>query len=111
MAEVKSPSLKINETKTILATRKYKRQVTGLILANEGKVSIGRYRKRRIRAALHYYMHGRLDDDAQARLSGMLAFVNNAEPEFLSRLRVKYGDDLIRQLKSAVAAHRSTYSS
>jgi RNA-directed DNA polymerase len=107
MEEITSPKLRLNESKTVLATRKYKRQVTGLILSNDGAVSLGHRRKREIRAALHYYMHGRLDFESQAKLAGTLAFVNNVEPEFLRRLRQKYGGDLISRLKSTVSVQRS----
>jgi RNA-directed DNA polymerase len=108
MEEITLPRLKINDSKTVLATRKYKRQVTGLILSNDGTISLGHRRKREIRAALHHYMHGRLDFESQAKLAGTLAFVKDVEPEFLSRLRLKYGGDLIAQLKSTVSAQRSS---
>jgi hypothetical protein len=104
--EIKSPSLTINESKSVLATKKYKRMVTGLILTNDGKLSIGHRRKRQIRAALHHQMHGRLDLTAQARLAGLLAFVNDVEPEFLERLKLKYGHALIAQLKSVRVSRR-----
>jgi RNA-directed DNA polymerase len=98
--EVESPSLTINESKTVLATPKYKRLVTGLILTNDGKISIGYRRKREIRAALHHQTLGRLGITEQARLAGLLAFVNDVEPEFLAHLRVKYGQETLTQLKS-----------
>jgi RNA-directed DNA polymerase len=104
--EIKSPSLTINESKTVLATRKYKRMVTGLILTNDGKVSVGSRRKRQIRAALHHQIHGRLNIAAQARLAGLLAFVSDVEPEFFARLKEKYGGVLIAQLRSVRAPSR-----
>jgi RNA-directed DNA polymerase len=104
LREIKSPMLTINEEKTILATRKYKRMVTGLILTNEGRVSIGHERKRNIRAALHHAEQGKLTKSEQARLGGLLAFVQDVEPEFLSRLIERYGTALISDVK---AAHNS----
>jgi hypothetical protein len=97
--EIKSPSLAINEEKTVLATKKYKRMVTGLILTNDNKVSIGHRRKREIRAALHEFSYGRLNSSQQARLAGNLAFINDVEPNFLVRLKMKFGDELIHRLK------------
>lgn len=41
LLQIKSPALKINERKTVLATPKYKRLVTGLILTNEGGFPLG----------------------------------------------------------------------
>lgn len=96
-----SPKLTLNEAKTVVvATKKYKRFVTGLILANDGKVSLGRDRKRRIRAAVHHYSLGKLQIAEQAKLAGMLAFANDIEPEFLSRLHARYGVAIFEQLKS-----------
>jgi RNA-directed DNA polymerase len=104
--ETPFPSLKINEAKTVLATQKYKRMVTGLILTNERKVSIGSRRKRQIRAAVHHQTLGRLNIVAQARLAGMLAFVNDVEPEFLNVLKHKYGEAVIAELRSIRLSQR-----
>ncbi|WP_159726904.1 retron St85 family RNA-directed DNA polymerase [Methylosinus sp. Ce-a6] len=98
--EVASPHLRLNEDKTVLATRKYRRVVTGLVLADNGKVSLGRDRKRDIRAALHHYALGQLNGHETAHLSGLLAFVNAIEPEFLERLVDKYGSAVIERIKA-----------
>ncbi len=95
-----SPRLTLNESKTVASTKKYKRFVTGLILTNDNKVSLGHDRKRKIRATLHHHLHGKLDVDGQVRLAGMLAFVNGIEPDFLARLQAKYGPAVFQQLKS-----------
>jgi hypothetical protein len=97
----KSPHLMINEDKTVLATTKYKRMVTGLILTNDCKVSIGYKRKREIRAALNNEKYGRLTLRERVQLAGLLAFVNDVEPEFLTRLKAKYGDEMLQRLKAA----------
>lgn len=101
IAEMKSPSLTINEDKTVTATKKYRRVVTGLVLANDGKVSIGHERKKRIRAALHHAGEGKLSIAEQAYLGGLLAFVQDVEPDFFHRLVGKYGDKLIADVKAA----------
>jgi RNA-directed DNA polymerase len=97
--EVKSPSLTINETKTVLATMKYKRFVTGLVLTNDGGISIGQDRKRKIRAALHSAFYGRLEPSQRMKLAGLLAFAHDVEPHFFARLQEKYGQDLIKRLR------------
>ncbi|MHC6156242.1 retron St85 family RNA-directed DNA polymerase [Bradyrhizobium elkanii] len=102
LQEIKSPSLTLNASKTVLATTKYKRRVTGLVLTNAGEVSLGHGRKREIRAKLHYELQGRLTTQQRAELAGLLAFVHDVEPKFLLKLEVKYGADLIRGLKSAM---------
>ena len=98
--EIKSPSLMINERKTVLATRKYRRVVTGLVLTNDGAVSIGHERKRAIRAALHHAHQGKLNDIEQAHLGGLLAFVRDVEPEFYNRMLERYGETLIAKIKT-----------
>lgn len=106
--ESTSPKLALNESKTVAATKKYKRFVTGLILTNDNKVSLGQQRKRTIRAAVHHYSLGKLNIDEQARLAGMLAFATSIEPDFLARLQTKYGSDTIRRLRSVRLQQRAT---
>jgi RNA-directed DNA polymerase len=100
--EVASPRLRLNEEKTVLATRKFRRVVTGLVLADDGKVSLGRDRKRDIRAALHHYTLGQLNGHETAHLAGLLAFVNAVEPMFLARLVDRYGLATIEQVKTGL---------
>jgi hypothetical protein len=99
--EVASPSLKLNNDKRVSATRKYKRFVTGLVLANDGSVTLGQQRKREIRAAVHHALLGKLDVKQMARLSGMLAFVNAVEPGYLKVLQRKYGDSILLRIRRA----------
>lgn len=97
--EIKSPSLTLNESKTTLATMKYRRFVTGLTLTNDGKISLGRERKRRIRAALKYYADDKLNIREQAKLAGLIAFAHDVEREFVVRMERKYGSELLQALK------------
>ncbi|MNR58036.1 hypothetical protein D3C85_1789400 [compost metagenome] len=60
--------------------------MTGLVLNSDGEVSIGRERKREIRAMYHHYKHGKLQPDAIAKLFGLLNFAENIEPGFRVRL-------------------------
>lgn len=96
--ETHSPKLVINENKTVVATTKYRRVVTGLVLADDGRVTIGRDRKRLIRASLHYAFSGRNTEEENARLAGWLAFAGDIEPDFLDRLKARYGSDLLAKL-------------
>jgi len=84
------PSLFLNTSKTIFSSKRHRRRVTGLILTNEGGVSIGRERKRLIRAQVHRYITGRLTDDQVLTLAGTLAFVNGVEPDFTAKLNKRY---------------------
>ncbi|TCU59322.1 reverse transcriptase (RNA-dependent DNA polymerase) [Novosphingobium sp. PhB57] len=98
LSEMENPRLTLNQEKTVLATMKYRRVVTGLVLANDGRVTLGRERKRRIRAALHSAFAGKLDAEAMTRLAGMLAFVKSVEPEFFEQIAARYGENVISKL-------------
>jgi hypothetical protein len=101
LKDIDSPRLKLNSDKTVLATKKYKRMVTGLILTNDGKVSLGQFRKRNMRAGVHQWSLGKLSDAEASRLAGHLSFAEDIEPEFVARLSVKYGAQTITDIKAA----------
>ncbi|RVQ68763.1 RNA-directed DNA polymerase [Croceicoccus ponticola] len=90
-----SPKLKFNDSKRGVYGRSVKRMVTGLVVTPAGAVSIGRDRKRAISSLVHRFSLGQLDQDQLGYLKGMLGFAKANEPEFLDRLRAKYGDAVI----------------
>ena len=98
LAEGGRPVLRINEDKTVFTSRKRKRVVTGLVLTSDCRLSIGRKKKRQIRTMIHLYRNNGLADGEVSYLRGYLAFVNSVEPEFLNRLKRKYGDELLGQI-------------
>ena len=55
-----SPCLVLNHDKTVRVSKKRSRKVTGLVLTNEGQVSLGRDAKREIRATVHHFLTGKL---------------------------------------------------
>lgn len=90
-----SPRLIFNDEKRGIYTSGQRRMVTGLVVTPDGKVSIGRERKRLISAMLHRSTVNKLDPDNLALLKGLLGFCLAAEADFVSRLRNKYGDAAI----------------
>jgi hypothetical protein len=96
------PKLSINEDKTVVATRKYRRNVTGLILANDGRVTIGRRRKRLLSAMVHRADSDLLTAEQLQYLAGYLAFASSIEPEFMSRLERRYGEALLFRIRRTV---------
>jgi RNA-directed DNA polymerase len=76
------PRLAVNEDKTIFSSRAGRRVITGVTLTNDQCLSIGRERKRAIRAMYHHMLRGTLDDDAQQVLRGLIAFAEDVEPGF-----------------------------
>lgn len=99
-AKIKSPKLELNSDKTVHASKKGARRVTGLVLANDGFVSIGRDKKRQIRAAMHRYLRGAMDDGKVLELAGMLSYIRSVEPPFLQTLARRYGTDVLNHLLS-----------
>lgn len=95
------PKLSIHPNKTVLATRKYKRFVTGLVLSNDGRVTIGRERKRTVRATVHSAMRGLLSEEQKLELLGMLAYIHSVEPAFTRKLMEWYGADFIQVIRSS----------
>lgn len=83
------PRLSINEDKTVFASRAGRRVITGVTLTNDKRLSIGRERKRRIRAMHHRMMLGMLDEDSQRELFGLIAFAEDIEPGFRQWLEGK----------------------
>lgn len=99
IAETKSPRLTLNEKKRGIYTRGMKRMVTGVKLTPQGNVSLGRERKRQISSAVFRAKIGNVSV-AQLKITrGWLAFANAVEPEFLDRLRKKYGQVVDRLLR------------
>ena len=92
------PRLSLNSEKTVHASKAVSRRVTGLVLSNEGSVSIGHERKRQLHAAVHHFKLGKLNVEETTSLAGMLAFVHSVEPRFLRALARRYGRALVNQL-------------
>jgi RNA-directed DNA polymerase len=89
------PRLRINDKKTIHLSKKNQRRITGVVINNEGNISIGRERKRTISALIHQYCLGNLPKEKIYNLQGLLGFSKDIEPEFILRMRKKYGSTVI----------------
>lgn len=97
--EMRRPKLKLNSDKLVRVSKKTSRRITGLVITNDQKVSLGRDKKRELRASVHHFALGRLSDVEALQLKGMLAYVNAVEPSFLSRLRDRYGAEVITRIQ------------
>jgi hypothetical protein len=106
LSEMTSPKLQINEGKTVVATKKFRRKVTGLILTNDQRVSLGRDRKRELRAALHHFKNEKLNIDQAVKLAGNMAFAKDVEPEFYTRMERVYGAETLKRLKYTIKGYR-----
>lgn len=98
LGKLRYPKLQVNHEKTMLVTKKYRRTVTGLVISNDAAISLGHERKRRIRAMVHAFVRGELDEDDAQVLRGQLAFCKSVEPEFFGRMTAKYGEEVLYRI-------------
>tara|TARA_R110002167_G_scaffold86987_1_gene235329 strand:+ start:24422 stop:25354 length:933 start_codon:yes stop_codon:yes gene_type:complete len=85
---LKYPRLFINQKKTVFSSKKFNRHVTGITITNDGRMSLGHERKRKLRTRV--FLANELSSGDLAKLRGYLSFVNQIEPEFIRKLSRKY---------------------
>jgi RNA-directed DNA polymerase len=83
--------IKVNQSKTIFSSKKHNRHVTGITLSNNGELSIGRDKKRKISATIHKFTLGLLPEKEVPYLQGLIAHASHIEPDFYERMSKKYG--------------------
>ena len=91
-------AIRINRKKTKFSSKAHNRHVTGITLNNNGKLSLGRERKRYIKHLVHQVQLKKSDQDNLYHLKGLLAFAKHIEPQFLQSLIQKYSIELITQI-------------
>jgi RNA-directed DNA polymerase len=100
LKEMQSPKITINVKKTVFASKKTNRHVTGLVLSSDGKISIGRDNKRRIKSLVFKFIKGKLEPDEVSYLRGYLAYCIDVEPSFIKSLENKYGEHIYTEIKN-----------
>ncbi|QWF70572.1 retron St85 family RNA-directed DNA polymerase [Methylomonas paludis] len=95
---LKTPKLTLNADKTVFTSKKHHRQLTGLVLSNAGTASIGREKKRTIRAMAHHYKQGILSQEEHGRLRGWLAFMMSIDREFVTTIEKMIGEVAFQKL-------------
>ena len=93
--------LRLNRQKTAYLSKKYSRKVTGVVITPQHTLSIGRERKREIKALVHQWIRGEIEREKLTYLKGLFAFAIDIEPQFEARLVEKYGKARIQLLRSA----------
>lgn len=88
--------LRVNVKKTVHISKKNRMEVTNLVLTNDGNVSIGRDKKRKVRSSV--YKWSTLQEEDKTYLSGYLAYCRAVEPGFINDLCNKYGASVIREI-------------
>jgi RNA-directed DNA polymerase len=87
LAQARYPRVVLNGQKVVNSSKKHLRAVTGVVISNEAKLSLGRDRKRLIRAMAHRSSLGLLGPDEEARLDGLISFAHDIEPVFALAIR------------------------
>lgn len=98
VSSFESPKLDVNDNKTVHTSIKRGRYITGLIINNNGEISIGRERTRKLRAEIHAYRQHKMSPSEEQRLRGYISFLNSVQPASIKSLRDKYGADFIDDL-------------
>lgn len=111
LGELRYLGLRLNDEKTVNVSKKFQRQLVGLILANDGSVSIGRDRKRILRATVHAMIQGLLEQKQKDKLKGQLAFCIGIDPDFVRSIFLRYKVDDINSLFSISGPELPTHDS
>lgn len=98
LADLFGDSIRINRKKTKFSSKAHNRHVTGITINNDGKLSLGRERKRYIKHLVHQVQLSKLDKSDRQHLRGLIAFAKHIEPAFVQSLKRKYSAELITQI-------------
>lgn len=100
LQKIYGKTLLINKEKTVFSSKARNRHVTGIVLTNNNKISLGRNRKRCISSLVHQSSLNMLSAEKVLSLKGYISFVRDIEPEFFDRLVAKYGNECLSKLQS-----------
>lgn len=103
-------NLKVNGKKTAFLSRRYHREITGLVITSDDRISLGRARKREIKSLAYDLVRGELQGDRLEYLKGMIGFAADAEPTFVHSLHRKYGEELAFLLHDRKSKITTTFS-
>jgi RNA-directed DNA polymerase len=91
--------IKVNYSKTVFSSKAHNRHITGVTLTNDGKLSIGRERKRLISSMIHKFLFELLEQDDILRLQGLISYASFIEDDFYQKMCKKYGEENLIRIK------------
>lgn len=97
------PSLTINDTKTVFSSKAHNRHVTGVTISNDGELSLGRKKKKHLSSLIYKYSMNNISSTELSFLRGMLSHAKHIEPDFILRMKKKYGIELVKRIVSGDA--------
>ena len=93
-------SLRLNHKKTAFLSKRYRRQITGLVVTPDREISIGRGNKRKIKSLVFQFINDEISIEDLVFLKGYLSFVSDVDRRFYESLEKKYGSKCMRRLLS-----------
>lgn len=90
--------ISIKQSKTIFSSKAHNRHVTGVTLDNNGKISIGRSRKRMLSSLIFKASKSELDDEYLSSLVGQLGQAFYIDKCFKEAMIRKYGKSIINSI-------------
>ncbi|MFN3318014.1 MAG: retron St85 family RNA-directed DNA polymerase [Allorhizobium sp.] len=103
LRSIRYPKLLINTQKTVFTSKKFNRTITGIVISNEGNLSIGHQNKRILRSKI--FESPNVSEDDRAALRGYISFVMQIEPDLIKRLELKYPSQF-QLLRTSVAKRK-----
>ncbi|RYU45708.1 RNA-directed DNA polymerase [Aliivibrio finisterrensis] len=99
LCDLHDGKIKLNYSKSVFSSKAHNRHVTGITLSNNNKLSLGRDRKRYIRALLHKFSTESLQyEDDINHLKGLIGFAKMVEPSFFEKMKTRYGSKVFVDL-------------
>jgi RNA-directed DNA polymerase len=99
------PKLSVNTKKTIHTSKGRGISITGVVVTPAKMLSVGRDRKRSIRASIHHFLNQKLSLEEVQKLNGLLAFTQDIEPRFVDAMKAKYGADILNKIKNYLSTN------
>jgi hypothetical protein len=105
LVEMQGFRFEINTEKDVFTSRRRLRRVTGVVLTPKGSLSIGREKKRIVKALIYQALNAKLDAQRIQSLLGLLSHVGSVDPAFSQCLLRKYGETYRKTLASLLKTH------
>lgn len=93
-----TPSISVNNEKTVFTSRKRHMVVTGITITPDRKLSIGRDAKRSVRTRVFLASQDKLAAEELERLRGQLNYYRSVEPSLIESLFRKFGESVVLKI-------------
>lgn len=98
VSSLEYPKLEINEAKSRFCSFKNNVKITGLNITPDHKVSLGRKKKKEIRAMIHSFKNRKLPLEQKKYLKGWLSHCKAVESSFFESMKKKYTSETIKKI-------------